>query len=1201
MTALTNGRIRAREDGAVERINLAGLIEGANGQDFTYAITRTPVEGIASLRGPTLRFQPGADFQDLAFGEARVVRIEVAATDPAGQTHNGVVTVRVVGANDAPEIESARLRAVEDGPIVRLNLDTIATDIDGDALTYEITGLPSEGKASIRGSTLRFDARGAFQDLAAGEVRTVEIGITATDPRGARATEIVTVRVVGTNDAPEITPVRLKAVEDGPVVRVNLNSITSDPDSGPLTFAITGHPDAGQASIRGNMLRFVPGRDFDDLQKGEWRDVDIELLAHDGDGGFDTEVVTVRVRGRNDAPEMTARDLSAIEDGAIVRLNLDSITDDVDGDTLTYEVTGLPSEGKASIRGSTLRFDPRGAFQDLAAGETRDVHIEVTAMDPHGATATDIVTVTVTGTDDAPVFRPSVLRAPEDGPAAFVDLMDMVTDPDGGAPLNFTIVGEVSAGRAWIRGTRLYFEADDTFQNLAEGESRSVVVQVLAHENGGTPEVHWVMVEVYGQNDLPRFTGSPYSGTMEVDIADYSWDRDTSDRRGGTTYEIIEQPPIGHATIDGSVVTFVPDFDTAYLGHGEYEYVRVGVRLTDSGGASIDGYAGFRVYGVNDAPVALAETVHRQIDNASPKTVVLETGFFDVDGDNLSYSIVSGPEDGAAQINGRFLSFDPTVDFQDLAPGESRTVSVEVRAHDGRAYSEVQTIELEVVGGSLPETGGVGFEIVPDGTGTFLGEVAKPAGDLNNDGIDDIYVVTRDDIDGIYAPKGFVVFGRDHTTADTFPPSLSAASGGSMTGLNTGGLFPYLGDTMVPLGDFNGDGIDDILVGDLAQDRLFVLFGRADGGFDADIDLSDLDGSDGFALVHGKDGQISSVTAADVNGDGLSDILFDLPGDSTYSPEARDTVVAVFGRSDGFGPVFDPSDMAADEGVLVHGADHGRGIFSIGDVNGDGFDDLAMDAEDRGGSYIVAGQAGGWWTETDGVAEWDLSGSTRVIGPSSYSGYRYSEVPGDVTGDGIDDIMVQKGGTVYAVEATDIVSAPVLDLDGADGFTLHGDYYRNDSGRYSYQFDFGLRNVTGAGDLNNDGIEDLVISAWVFEDGSDYYSDWTVDISRPMTFVIFGGDGPDGSISPDGQFHPEWGYEIYDFEVEKASYGVTTTGAGDVNGDGIDDLLIGSPGTEDGKVHVLFGGPVMAAYDAADGDIDGTIDLSTLPLLSDII
>ncbi|MCE9683515.1 Ig-like domain-containing protein, partial [Halomonas alkalisoli] len=131
----------------------------------------------------------------------------------------------------------------------------------------------------------------------------------------------------------------------------------------------------------------------------EWTDSFVYAIQL-GNGTLSWAEITITVTGTNDAPTLAAGVGVAVEDGPSIDVDLAVLGDDIDSDddgtTLSYTITTDPSEGTATITGTTLTFDPGADFQDLAEGETRQVVIGVTATDSHGATATNDVTITVT-------------------------------------------------------------------------------------------------------------------------------------------------------------------------------------------------------------------------------------------------------------------------------------------------------------------------------------------------------------------------------------------------------------------------------------------------------------------------------------------------------------------------------------------------------------------------------------------------------------------------------------------------------------------------------------------------------------------------------------------------------------------------------------------------------------------------------------
>ena len=220
----------------------------------------------------------------------------------------------------------------------------------------------------------------------------------------------------------------------------------------------------------------------------------------------------------------------------------------------------------------------------------------------------------------------------------------------------------------------------------------------------------------------------------------------------------------------------------------------------------------------------------------------------------------------------------------------------------------------------------------------------------------------------------------------------------------------------------------------------------------------------------------------------------------------------------------------------------GRSVSSGGDVNRDGYVDWIVGAPnhdaatstDKGQAYVYSG--------ADGTLLYEFLGEEVY----DYFGYSVSGA-GDVNGDGYVDWIV--GAPYY--DAATINSGKAYVYSGADGTLLHG---FDGEGAYDY---FGY-SVSGAGDVNNDGYDDVIIGAYG-NDSNGYRSG--------KAYVY---SGVDGTLLYDFS-----GEAVYDY------FGRSVSGAGDVNGDGFDDLVIGASGvnSDAGKVHVYSGVDGLLLYE----------------------
>ncbi|MBC6418292.1 MAG: FG-GAP repeat protein, partial [Prochloron sp. SP5CPC1] len=474
--------------------------------------------------------------------------------------------------------------------------------------------------------------------------------------------------------------------------------------------------------------------------------------------------------------------------------------------------------------------------------------------------------------------------------------------------------------------------------------------------------------------------------------------------------------------------------------------------------------------------------------------------------------------------------------------------------------------------------GSNGFVI--NGLRTFdhLGGSVSGAGDINGDGLDDLIIAASfarpNDIRR--AGSTYVVFGSESEFDPSFDLSnLNGSNGFVINGVNG---FDYSGSSARVAGDINGDGIDDLIIGSRGKTQTrptYVVFG-SDEGFDPSLELSDLDGNNGFVLSIDRN-EVSGFSisgAGDINGDGIDDLIIGArhPG-SSY---------VVFGSDSGFDASFNLSDLNGSNGFILNGIDSsgnsGSSVSGAGDINGDGIDDLIIGTafanpngnQAAGSSYVVFGSNSGFnasfnLSDLNGNNGFVLNGiDSRDNSGGSVSG------AGDINGDGIDDIIIgapgadpngiDRAGETYVVFGSDSgfdASFNLSDLNGNNGFVLLGIDSVDASGE----------SVSGAGDINGDGIDDIIIGAPLADPNAyrsgEIYVVLGSDEEFAASFNLSNIDGSNGFVL-NGVGH-------------RHDVGSAFSGAGDINGDGIDDLIIGAASADPngkssaGTAYVVFG------------------------------
>jgi hypothetical protein len=538
------------------------------------------------------------------------------------------------------------------------------------------------------------------------------------------------------------------------------------------------------------------------------------------------------------------------------------------------------------------------------------------------------------------------------------------------------------------------------------------------------------------------------------------------------------------------------------------------------------------------------------------------------------------------------------------ADGTQRTVSAwgEVAGESWIAFEDLSDfdfddleIKVETAFGASPEEPEVPCVCEPEaetarivrfdgiGPGDRAGHGLAVVGDFNGDGLADLAIgAPHADVtgaDGVLREGAGAVYLFFGTEAD-IPPvvpveTFDGGNGVAILGATAGGRFGW---AVASAGDLDGDGLADLIIGAPGAVRegagatgaALILHGAELGGA-AVLDLADatdaatLRATTLWGERDGDDAGISVAGGGDVDGDGFADVVVGARlGEAAYASYNGGLSYLVKGGDGGLGPDVSVGELDGTSGFRIEGRamfdQSGRSVAMLGDIDGDGYADIAVSAQDAspngvakaGEVYVVLGSPDPVDPSLDpGSLDGNNGFIVEGVLEGGFAGFGLAGA-GDVNGDGFQDIIIGAysaprpdlgpDGAAYVVYGTDQGFADRFslgDLDGSNGFMMRGP--ANGDG-------FG-RSVAGIGDVNGDGVDDMVVGA--------RYADRARAEGGGEAYVIFGRSDFGAEldlatlIDDDGGMLGGWRID--------GALGFALAGGGDVDGDGTGDLLVGEP------------------------------------------
>ncbi|MEM9273742.1 MAG: cadherin domain-containing protein [Cyanobacteria bacterium P01_F01_bin.143] len=1075
-------------------------------------------------------------------------------------------------------------------------IGSVAINNPATTTPYQILSGNEESIFAIDESTGEITVVGELDYESEAIANSYQLAIQVTDDNSQTYTKEIFITVTDVSEAPTFERQGFIISENSSDGSVIGTLIASDDESGAnLTYEIESGNDTGIFSLDGatGEITLIDSSQIDYATQNEY-----ELLVKvtDLDGESTTEIVSIIL----DQNPLAEDDNFSITESATVSGNvLDDNGNGVDSDPeeLALSITTVDGfatdteepitlESGALITANSdgsFEYDPNGQFEYLAEGETTSDRLSYQLSDPFGGVDTGSLTINLTGENDNPVAQDDAISTvpmqPQTGNVFDSNGNGADKDPD---------------------------TSDVLVVSAVNGDS-TLVGQQITLASGA-------LLTLYSDGDYE------YNPNGQFDSLVGTRDTDTD----SFTYTIVDPHGLSSSatatiTIMGERTIYLEDIASAdntqgFVINGSQTEAYTGYSVSTAGDINNDGYGDLIV----GAPKADGGAVPEGIDTdySTPAGATLEGSLKTIDyianevinpnGFDSSFHIIRINNTNVSETNSSVNLTYGTLNISDFSTNQTDGIFT---------YTPNNNINLGA-GETITET----FYV--DAFDTFDSD--PDAGDWSDQSDREYHLdieVKITLVGGIDVGSSYVVFGKSDGSVIDLQHVSNGEAGFVISGEANNG---EAGFAVSGGKDINGDNLPDLIVGapfsNVGDGSAYALFNPSDGNF-TDVYLGDIasDSNDGGFILNngGSDSNTGyGVALADVNGNGLADVIVSSPA----ADNEEGVIWVAFDQAQG--TAIDLSSLETnDNGFVISGLlaqFKGQYLSSAGDFNGDGYEDILV-GQKSGENYIVFGKED--TTEVEMLSgKIDAGTSEYFLINAPISIVENWDVPyeattglaasggGDVNGDGLDDVVVAESDKENDTTEINVIfgqsngnSVNLIDIDDENGtgFTiktskaLSTNFVTNEDLSFSLVLGNNAAQKIPAsiiGDINGDGLDDIAVN---------FNKSGTKDIIH----VLFGKSDSsiidlDQPLSPDVGFVIEGTFDTTDNENSITFF--QAKAAGDVNGDGLADLIIGAPfNNEDdsandntGKAYILFGSDftntITHQGDETDNNLTGT-------------
>ena len=673
--------------------------------------------------GKTLTYTAAGKFDSIPRGQATSETFTYTIADKAGLTSTAQVNVTISGDNDKPVVVNDTIAVTEDQAI-SFNPAGNDTDPDqGDKVRVSAVSNPAtnKGVAQVDGSgnQVTYSAINHFESLPEGGIAQETFSYTAVDNNGGSSPGTVTVNITGVNDAPVAVNDAIEVTENNNLTfKASGNDREVDTGDSIRTVSVSnpsGNKGTAILNAQGDVEYRTNGA-FEELPVGAKATESFTYEVADNLNAKDQGRVDVTVVGVNDAPVAIPDAVTVSEDQSIV---IDPIANDSDvdrGDVLQLASATAVSGSKGQVTTSAGRviYNAEGRFDSLAPGQTASESFSYQVKDNNGGFATSTVAVTIEGKNDNPVANPDSFSVSQ-GASVNINPVSNDTDVDNRDVLKVSAVNNRpgAKGAVSVDGNgNVSYSAVSGFEYLAKGESSQETFDYTVADKYGGSNRGQATVTITGGNDAPVAADDQIVISEEqlLEAADgllLANDRDVDNRDSLKVSAASDAPgnnsrgALSFESSSGRVI-YNPAGKFDNLAEGQSTDVKFSYTVTDTEGASSSAQANLRITGVNDAPVAVNDTLALK-QGESTSSFNPAANDTDVDnGDTRRVIGVINPTTnlGQATLNtiNNTVSYTAGSAFNYLAAGQTKTETFSYTVEDRYNGSDRGDVSVTITG-----------------------------------------------------------------------------------------------------------------------------------------------------------------------------------------------------------------------------------------------------------------------------------------------------------------------------------------------------------------------------------------------------------------------------------------------------------------------------------------------------------------------